>query len=167
VKRDSVIASIVKPRIRWLLFLLAVVTLTATAPVFAASSNSMTEAETVTYCQLLKTPTAYDGKLIRITGVYLYSVETQRLLSSSCCEDRDPGTWVEFGELDPKSRKRVHHFPEGTGMVLGTFVGRLGHSSNPQGSQFTLTVTAVENVERVAKGSQIKKAAWAPPFCKQ
>ena len=137
------------------------------ASVLAPSVNAVTQAETVTYCQLVKAPNAFDGKLIRITGVYKYSFETQRLFPSNCCEDLDPKMWVEFGDLDAKSRKSVHRFPKGTGMVLGTFVGRLddGHSPNPHGARFTLRVTAVENVERVTK--EIEKVTWAPPMCKQ
>lgn len=91
------------------------------------------------------------------------------MLPSTCCEDRDRKTWVELGELDRKSRKLVRRFPKGAGMVLGTFVGRLdyGRSPNPLGAQFALTITRVENVERVATGDEVGKAAWAPPFCDQ
>jgi hypothetical protein len=151
------------PRACWLLGALSTLVLAASA--LALPVNTGAQAETVTYCQLLKAPNAFDGKLIRITGVYKYSFEVQRLFPSTCCQDLDSKMWVEFGELDTKSRKRVHHFPKGTGMVLGTFVGRLGHSPNPQGAQFTLTVTSVENVERVTK--EFEKATWAPPMCKQ
>ena len=151
------------PRACWLVCVLSMLMLAASA--LAPSVNAGAKAETVTYCQVLKAPNAFDGKLIRITGVYKYSFEVQRLFPSTCCEDLDSKMWVEFGELDAKSRKRVHHFPEGTGMVLGTFVGTLGHSPNSQGAQFTLTVTTVENVERVTK--EIEKATWAPPLCKQ
>ena len=114
----------------------------------------MAEAETVT-------------KRIRINGVYLYSFDTQRSLPLSCCDDLDIKTLVNFGELDRKSRNLIRHFPEGTGMVLGTFVGRLdyGHSPNPLNAQFTPRITAVEKVEKVTK--EIEKAAWRPPQCKQ
>jgi len=155
-----------KPHICCLLRALPVAILATAALVFAPSLNGKTQAETVTYCQLLKAPSAFDGKVIRITGVYLYSFETQRLLPSSCCEDRDMKTWVEFGKLDGKSSKLVRRFPKGTGMTLGTFVGRVDYGEF-HGSQFKFTITAVESVDRVAKGSEIKKAAWAPPFCKQ
>lgn len=162
MKRSSSNSSNV-PRVSWLACGLSTLVFLAASTV--PSVNAETQAETVTYCQILKAPNAFDGKLIRITGVYKYSFETQRLFPSTCCEDLDPKMWIEFGELDARSRKRVHHFPKGTGMVLGTFVGRLGHSPNPQGAQFTLTVTTVENVERVTK--EIEKATWAPPLCKQ
>jgi hypothetical protein len=165
MKRDSSNTRKI-PRAYGLLCVVSMLVLLAVS-VLAQSVNAVTEAETVRYCQVLKTPNAFDGKLIRITGVYKYSFETQRLFPSSCCEDLDPKMWMEFGELDAKSRKRVHRFPKETGMVLGTFVGRLddGHSPNPQGARFTLRVTAVENVERVTK--EIEKATWVPPLCKQ
>jgi hypothetical protein len=166
MKKDSGHIHGGRPRI-WILITVSAVVFVAAGSPFAPSLNAAPQAETVTYCQLLKSPNAYDGKLIRITGVYRYSFETQRLFPSRCCEDLDPKMWVALGELDRKSRKLVHRFPEGTGMVLGTFVGRLdyGHSPNPQGAQFTLTITAVESVERVT--TEIEKVAWAPPFCKQ
>jgi len=68
----------------------ALTMLAATAFVCAPCLNSESQAETVTYCQLLKTPSAFDGKLIRITGVYKYTFEVQRLFPSSCCDDVDP-----------------------------------------------------------------------------
>jgi hypothetical protein len=166
MKRDSGNTHEKKTRICWPLGALPVAMLAAATLVFVPALLGETQAETVSYCQLLKAPSAFDGKVIRITGVYLYSFETQRLLPSSCCEDRDMKTWVEFGKLDGKSRKLVRRFPKGTGMVLGTFVGRLDYGEY-QGSQFKFTITAVESVDRMAKGSEIKKAAWAPPFCKQ
>lgn len=169
MRRSSSNARTKSPQIFWLPCVLSVVMLAVLAVVLAPSLNGGPRAESVTYCQLLKTPTAFDGKLVRLTGVYLYSFETQRFLPSKCCEDLDPKTWVEFGGLDPKSRKLVRRFPKGTGMVLGTFVGKLEYADSPkfQGSQFKLTITEVENVQRVARASEISKATWGPPFCKQ
>jgi hypothetical protein len=158
-----------RPRVRRLPGGVFALFLLTALPVFPSPMNGNTQAQTTTYCQLLKTPAAFNRKLIRITGVYLYTFETQRLLPSSCCEDRDPKTWVEFGDLDARSRKLAHRFPQGTGMVLGTFLGRVEYSGSPNfhGSQLKFTITTVEKVEHVAAGGHIGKAGWAPPLCKQ
>src|SRR5713101_9280935 len=91
-------------------------------------------AQEVAYCQLAEAPSSFVGKQIRVRAIYSYMFEVSRLKSSACCPGRDVSIWVDFDEgLEGGSKKLLHKFPEGMGIVLATFVGAL-EGNGPYGA---------------------------------
>jgi hypothetical protein len=122
----------------------------------------------VSYCQLAKDPSAFSEKRIRIRAIYSYMFEVSRLKSPTCCSDHDAQIWVDFAdELEGSSKRLFHKFPEGMGMVLAVFVGKVetGSVYGPFGERVRLVVDRIEKLEKKAKPSVGQNPSWVPQDC--
>jgi hypothetical protein len=130
-----------------------------------ARTSAGSPAQIVTYCQLIKAPSSFVGKRIRVRAVYSYMFEVSRLKSPECCPDRDIPIWVDFNEeLEGSSQKLLHKFPKGMGLVLATFEGTLqgGDSYGDGGYRFKFAVDKIENLENKANPSRDHHPSWIP-----
>jgi hypothetical protein len=94
--------------------------------------------------------------------------EVSRLKSLACCSERDTAIWVDFDEeLLGNSKKLFHTFPEGMGMVLAVFVGKIetGKVYGPSGEQVRFVVEQIEKVEEKAKPRAGQNPSWVPQNC--
>lgn len=133
----------------------------------------------VSLCELTAHPEAYDGKMVRVAGVYVAGFEAARLEDARRCADQE--VWVEFSpayerETAPRMLRRWNRaFATSEDRCSGvsyspsfrvnvTFVGlfetkkdrRFGHLSR---YEHKLTV---QSIERVGRGGEIV-ANPAPP----
>lgn len=58
----------------------------------------------VSYCELIRNPSAYDGRKIRIAATYRSGFEWSELYDPDCF-DVERRTWVEFENLNAESRR--------------------------------------------------------------
>ena len=86
----------------------------------------------VSFCDLVRSPEKYDGKVVSIRATYRYGFEWQQLYCIDCL-DRGKA-WLEIPpDLDNTSDKALRRAPKGAGIVnltvQGVFVsgGRFGH----------------------------------------
>jgi len=121
----------------------------------------------VVYCDLIKSPSIYLGRDIRVRAIYRYGFEIQQLESPDCCVEKPVKIWVEVEPLDARSRKLLHRFPKGMGLALGVFTGRLqsGGPFGDGGYRLRFTVSQIEAVEAVAHPSARNPPSWAPQNC--
>lgn len=107
----------------------------------------------VAYCDLVRDPRAYDGKLVAVQATYRYGEEWQELL---CMECRDVGkTWLEFdSDSITRSKSELRKLPKNHGLVNGQFIGTF-HSSGGRfgdgGYAFKFVVKEVKNITIVAR----------------
>jgi hypothetical protein len=130
-----------------------------------AQTSTANPAQIVEYCQLVRAPSSFVGKRIRIRAVYSYMFEVSRLKPPACCPDRDVPIWVDFNEeLEGSSRKLFHKFPKGMGFVLATFEGTLqgGGPYGDGGYRFKFAVDKIENLENKANPSPDHHPSWIP-----
>jgi len=128
-------------------------------------SDSVSE---ITYCQLVKDPSAFVGKRIRIRAVYSYMFEVSRLAQPVCCPTAEIPIRLDFGDdLDSKSQRMLTEFPKGRGFVLATFVGVFegGKAFGTLGERFRLKVVGIERVEQKANPRGDQKPSWLPSNC--
>ena len=122
----------------------------------------------VTYCQLAKDPSAFSGRRIRIRAIYSYMFEVSHLKSPTCCPERGALIWVDFDEeLRGNSKKLFHKFPEGMGVVLAVFVGKIetGKVYGPFAERVRLVVDQIEKIEEKAKPRVGQNPSWVPQNC--
>ena len=85
--------------IRHLIFTILLCALPVIAPAFSSpvtrASLTSTDIPTVEYCALIRNPSLYDGKEIRLRGVYLVSGKNDSKFFSSACGGSDT-LWVDF-----------------------------------------------------------------------
>jgi hypothetical protein len=125
----------------------------------AGAGSAAPAAQQVPYCELVKTPQLYSGKLIRVRAIYKYGFEIQRLDPAACCPDGTGKIWVE---LD--SPALLKKFPPGMGLALATFEGTFD-TTGPYGDggyMFRLTVSKIDKIEAVAKPSARGEPKWVP-----
>lgn len=94
--------------------------------------------------------------------------EVSRLKSPTCCSDHDPQIWVDFDEeLEGSARRLFHKFPEGMGVVLVVFVGKIetGKVYGPFGEGVRLVVDRIEKLEKKAKPSACQNPPSVPQDC--
>ncbi len=77
----------------------------STLPAGALSSRTANDREsaTVTYCDLIRNPERYKGKLVRVSAIYRYGYEWSELYCLECMNEGR--TWVEFDESYVSSTK--------------------------------------------------------------
>src|SRR6266403_1172509 len=130
-----------------------------------AQTSAANSVQIVEYCHLVRTPSSFVGKRIRVRAVYSYMFEVSRLKSPACCPDRDVPIWVDFNEeLEGSSRKMLRKFPKGMGFVLATFEGTLqgGGPYGDGGYRFKFAVDKIENLENKANPSRDQHPTWIP-----
>jgi hypothetical protein len=79
----------------------------------AFASTESEPVENADICAVLGTPSAYNGKLIRITGLIARDFETFWIASSKC-SDAKP-LWIEYGGSKPADGLIWHEGPEHPG----------------------------------------------------
>jgi hypothetical protein len=132
---------------------------------FIPQTSAGIPAQIVTYCQLVKAPSLFVGKQIRVRAVYSYMFEVSRFKSPECCPDRDVPIWVEFSEeVEGSSKKLLHKFPKGMGLVIATFEGTLqgGGPYGDGGYRFKFAVDKIENLENKTNPSPDHHPSWIP-----
>jgi hypothetical protein len=87
----------------------ATIVLIMPQPATSTTSPAQVEVPTVDYCQLLREPSSYDKKVIRLKALYVAGFEVSAFEHPSCDKDRS-STWVEFDQTgssctDQKVRK--------------------------------------------------------------
>ena len=137
---------------------------------FAQADDSAKTAFTdLNYCDLVKNPSSFSGKRIRIRAIYSYMYEVSVLKPPTCCPESGVSIWVEVDDNSFNSNSiRLHRrFPKDAGYVLGTFVGRFesGESYGHMQYRFQLVVEGIEKVEAKAKGYAASKPRWIPKNC--
>jgi hypothetical protein len=60
--------------------------------------------ETVSYCDLMRQPAQYNGKVIRVSAIYRYGFEWSTLYCPECIDETQ--TWIGFSETFISSTKR-------------------------------------------------------------
>src|SRR4051812_7831273 len=70
------------------------------------SASAAPEVLNVAYCELLRDPAAYNGKIVRVRATYRYGFEWSQFYCTDCSEGRT--TWVDFDEsYDLRTMPRV------------------------------------------------------------
>ena len=108
----------------------------------------------VSFCDLVRNPEKYDGKVLSVRATYRYGFEWQQFYCLDCL-DRGKA-WLEIpSDLDNTSEKALRRAPKGAGIVNltveGVFVsgGRFGHMN---GYPYKFVVHKVRDVAVVLKG---------------
>lgn len=65
------------------------------ASLSTAARDDLIDAQTISYCDLIKNPRALDGKLVRVRALYETDFEKSALTSPACATPL-PMTWVDF-----------------------------------------------------------------------
>jgi hypothetical protein len=94
--------------------------------------------------------------------------EVSRLKSPACCSERDTPIWVDFdADMQGNSKKLFHKFPEGMGVVLVVFVGKIetGKVYGHFGERVRSVVDQVEKIEEKAKPRAGQNPSWVPQNC--
>jgi hypothetical protein len=133
------------------------------------SDVSQGEAIDVDYCQLVKDPSKFSGKRIRLRAIYVYGFEVSLLEPPNCCNDPLPKMWARIVELDDRSNKLFQKkLNKGMGTALVVFVGKFETGfASPFGEKLRMTVEAIDKVERSTKSNgQSPDPNWIPK-CKK
>lgn len=145
-----------------LLFCIAVC---LTLPVFAQekTENQYTNVPTVNYCELRKNPELYNGKMIRVRGIYEYGFEQSAFYDKACFEDSSFSrfeTWLWFFSLkntcsDNKTAEILKTFHSGRAdsklevTLVGMFNGSKdsGGYGHLNGYKFQIKVSCFEQAK--------------------
>ncbi len=87
--------------------------------------------QTVDYCLLRKEPERYNGKEVRVNGIYLRSYEISAFYSTACVDDSRYETWVDRFSLAKRGSDQE------TSAIVSTFL------SGKAGSELEVTMTGV------------------------
>jgi hypothetical protein len=113
------------------------------------------------FCELVRDPAMYDGKLVKVRATYRYGFEWQELYCLGCL-DRGKA-WSEFAhELDRGSRRALRRAPKYAGVVnvtvTGVFKGE-GHFGHLNGYRYMVVMSKIEDLRIVSKGIRREEAA--------
>jgi hypothetical protein len=106
---------------------------------------------TMTFCELVRDPEKYNGKLVKIRATWIYGFEWSYLH----CLDCEGRVWLDTSALDEQSEKTLKHTPKGAGIVNvdveGVFQtgGTFGHLD---GYRYQLMAHTVANPAVISKG---------------
>jgi hypothetical protein len=131
------------------------------------SDNPQKSFQDVNFCELVRNPSAFSGKRIRVRAIYRYFFEIDRLEAPSCCPKSAERISVQVSsDLEGKSRTFFRSFPK-AGLALGTFVGTLetGDNYGTLGERSRLLIDEIESVEHAARFSKRKEPRWVPKGC--
>ena len=123
----------------------------------------------VTFCELVRNPELYNGKVVTVRATYKYGFEWQMLYCLDCL-DKGKAWLVLPNDLDDASVKTLKHAPEGAGTVNLTVQGVFmsgGHYGHENGYRYQFVANKVTNVAVVIKGmktlqeEQTAEKQWA------
>ena len=136
----------------WVLIIICLLMLVMGAPSPSAHvvgfSNSK-DIPTVAYCDLIRNPDTYSGKLVRTSAVYRFGFEWQEFYCLDCFE-LERRTWVEFDTDESSCAKRVSRrltraWAGTLSMtVVGEFQSSNGHYCHENGYRYQFMVKCVE-----------------------
>ena len=117
------------------------------------------EYPTVSYCELMRSPEQYRGKVIRVSAIYQYGFEWSELFCHECLSEAK--TWVDLDESFVSSTKRNLRKKIGPHGVKGrtvtvTMVGRfdVGGGYGHMGAyRFRLMVDRLEDAKVIVDDS--------------
>jgi len=118
---------------------------------------------TVEYCELIKNPSLYDGKRVRVEATYRYGYEWSEIYCTDCF-DLMKRTWVEFDNLDESCtskkflKKLRKDSPKGRTLSVvfsGTFESAKNRYGHLNGYQFQLDVSCVEKAKVLLEDSPL------------
>jgi len=144
-----------------LILLITLVTAVPTlSSVTAFSQTTPSDIVTVSYCDLIQNPGAYDRKIIRTTAIYRFGFEWAELYCLNCY-DGNHRTWVDFeDELCRHSKKIKSHGSIGRTVavqLVGTFYGSGGRYGDG-GYHYKFVVRCIEAVKTLANDSPSPRA---------
>lgn len=102
------------------------------------AQSKTTNIESVNLCDLIKNPTIYSDKTIRIKATYRYGAEWSELYCSNCWNGRNGRIWVDFDKsFEENTNSKVAKNLEDAGEIGRTvnvdFIGRLVSSDKKNG----------------------------------
>lgn len=79
--------------------------------------------KTASICELMKTPSAFDGEEVSIRATYRVAYETSELYDTACSGDH--GIWVKFADSEEGNRAshKIDRLIRTRGTVTGQFIG--------------------------------------------
>lgn len=133
------------------------------------SQKFVIEAEdyiTVDYCELIKNPSLYDGKKVRVEATYRYGYEWSEIYCPDCF-DLKKRTWVKLDNLNESCtskkllKKLSKDSPKGRTLSVvfsGTFESAKNRYGHLNGYQFQLEVSCVEKAKVLLEDSPLPTA---------
>jgi len=139
-----------------LILLLTLVVAAAVASSNSTLSQATTpEPVTVSYCDLIQNPAAYDRKIVRTNAVYRFGFEWAELYCLNCY-DGNHRTWVDFEDELCRGSKRIKaHGNIGRTVavqIVGTFYGSGGRYGDG-GYHYKFVVRCIEGAKTLANDS--------------
>lgn len=111
----------------------------------------------VSFCDLIKEPGKFDGRVVELEASYRYGFEWQELFCSSC--RGTPRVWLNLGEEPSKTLAReLRRLPKHQGTINGTFKGVFRGKPSAYGDggyKFQLDLSALTGVEVVSKSGAV------------
>jgi hypothetical protein len=119
----------------------------------AGAKDAIADARTVPYCEVLNTPQAFAGKIVRVRALYQTNFEQMTLTAPSCATPV-PMTWVGFersweSRTGWRLRRAINHAKWGSQtdvVVVGRFQAR-GSYGHMDMYPFLLEIYKVEAVK--------------------
>ena len=124
------------------------------------NSSDTKSIPSLSYCDLLKSHSRYDGKLVRIKASWQFGFETSLLQDQECL--KQPKAWLEFvdeNEACPKSKENQNvpgrQDKEADVTVVGKLYGpgRYGHLS---AYEYKFVVVCMEEIKVTASDKVVK-----------
>lgn len=119
----------------------------------------------VAYCDLLRNPTSYDGKVVRVRATYRYGFEWSEIYCTGCSVKGS--TWLDFDEsYESRTKRGVKKKLEGDSFLgrtvnivaVGKFIGSGGGYGHMNGYNYMLLVQSVERAEVILNDSPVPAA---------
>lgn len=140
--------------------ILTLVLFTLVSLLVVSAQNQPTKEEIidVNFCDLLKNPSEYANKTVRVTAIYRYGFEWSELYCPFC--ETKTRTWIEYAEdfNEKSSRKFQRRFPKDNATIKVTLVGKLlfnGNFGHLNGYRNEFLITKIENAKIISKSSAI------------
>ena len=120
-----------------------------------AKPDASESAPTISYCELLREPNLYQGKLVRVAATWNYGFEWSYLYHRECMS-RENKAWVEFVDEDeecPQTNKVSMRLKDGFDnkadvVAVGTLAGGGGYG-HMNGHQYQFTIKCLEKAKQI------------------
>jgi hypothetical protein len=133
-----------------------------------AQSQANQSIQDVTFCQLMKDPSAYAGIQIRVRAIFRFVLEESDLEQPECCPDNifrkmrvagpsgNPEYPDKFTKKTDRLAKRLYKGMSGVALV--DLVGRIDRG--------VFSVDRIERIERLSRSSDLDhEPSWVPRDC--
>jgi hypothetical protein len=103
------------------------------------------------FCELMRDPEKYNGKLVKVRATWIYGFEWSYLH----CLDCDGRVWLDTSELDEQSEKTLKHTPKGAGIVNVDVAGEFqagGSFGHMNGYKYQLKAHTIASPAVISKG---------------